>query len=396
LVNIKTQVISNDTWIGSGTALDTAIAGMTTLSTAPLQLRGNMTDNATAIGYKDVTGYYFEYRIYQSDNLSDPSSVQWLRKDIGTEPLQTLSWTIDLTGTNAAEGVYWLDIRVKDEANNTNDTVIKNIAYTIDTLAPVVTISTPPLVDKPVTASFALSGTITESNLRYIKIMLDGSLLKTINPGDSSLVGGTTWNLTKGEWSGTFGDNSTGGISQGTHTITVVATDYSGKTNATVPSYVFVKDTVKPEVTASTLEGTNPTIQETNAKINLSLYDATSGLGQTKGDNNTTAPGVYYFEYRIYKADQSPTPSAEENPNWRLVGIGANPGQSQTPSIPLTLKKSDGTTNLDYYSGFWNNLDEIPDGLWKLDVRVYDRAHISPGRRPEYADRCGGQQLYFH
>jgi len=120
----------------------------------------------------------------------------------------------------------------------------------------------------------------------------------------------------------------------------------------------------------STLEVASgiPSIEVADAKINLSIYDANSRIGKEKDTNENAGTNPtyqqYYFEYRIY-----PTETRDGfnlNPNFAKSGFGAgvDPTQSVTPSIPLTGS-----------SPFWpNGLDSLPDGNWKLDVRVYDRA----------------------
>jgi len=427
--NVNKIDISSAVWIDGNApnAGDTAkellqskLDGMTVIQGNNPVINGTFEDDVSQIGavkysFSGGSMYYFEYRIYGAKELTSNATMPgWTKQSLATETQTNQPWTIPLSGAGSLfssgipDGMYWLDIKVSDREcreesdRATHEITVSNIAFTVDRKAPELSIRSPdPEADKNTVFGTALTlkGKIKDGNLRGIRIKVDESAeevyaipqptpapagitvsapgaddIANTNPQfiDGSDVYTWTWTIPTTArvdsgpvWNSTLPD--------GPHTVTVTAYDFAGRT--TPRQYTFIKDTTAPEITVSSLEGADPSIEDTDAKIRLSIYDAYSTIGNaidnTGNSGTNPAYGQYYFEYRIYPSTKV---TGDNDPIWVTYGLTSTPGQSAAPSISLTRTKSgDNTPNADYRDTYWSGLNEIPDGLWKLDIRVKDK-----------------------
>jgi uncharacterized repeat protein (TIGR02543 family) len=325
--------------------------------TSPV-IRGVFLDESSPIGHSpDPSGkYYFEYRLYSrvAMDLTSPSYPAYKMVYLGADTLTTENWYIPLYGPDSSsfwndellipEGIWWLDIKVADRNGNTAESI--NLAFLIDRGSPNLTVAT--TNNLTYNAPFTLTGTVADANFWYLTINIDGSYNVpndkiNLNPiaGNSSYS--WAWPINQADFSS---------LAEGYHKVTITAYDYAGK--LIIREYTFIKDTRPPEIAFFYPERDGSSvITEANAQIRVAFIDDLSYIG------NAQVGGNYYFEYRIYP-DGSPALPAYVRGN-----LGSDPGKAVNYIIPLT--------GSDSHAEFWNNLPEIPDGKWWVDIRIADR-----------------------
>jgi len=262
--------------------------------------------------------------------------------------------------------VYWLDIKVADRINN--EEAVYNIAFTVDKKPPKLDILTvndleidhDPAPSNIFGTNFTLSGTASDGNFRGLKIKVDDT--ETSCDYEAGNSNGIIWGAkTAGvdedsrptanylwSWSPVNFGNS---AFEGTHTVTITAYDYAGKT--VYKTYVFVQDTTPPRVELNNISDDNKSIEEDNAFIRVSFNDDNSNIGYNQIGLQ------FYFEYRIYQ-DVDHKPGLQKF----TFPLLPAPGKSVNYNIPLK-----GASPHD----FWLTTEAIPDGVWFLDIEVSDR-----------------------
>jgi len=400
--NIATVKIDPTTWNkgAQSDALDVlldAVAKTATIETSPSVLRIAI-DDVGGIGYsKETTGansgeYYFEYRLYQRNNLEDSawqSANNWTRKYIGANPPTTVNIEIPLEGD---DGMYWVDVRVSDRINNTQ--TVMNSAFTLDRAKPVLTISNKPEAPTNVfkdQTGITLTGGVVEGNLWKMGIKVDNNP-ETAYPYVSS-TDTSFWKTKTGTDTYTWSWNMPTAMfntitTDGPHTITLTVYDYAGKT--AYDTCTIIRDTTGPVITlnninlAATASADNlSSIQETAAEIRVSFNDEYSNIGYT-APAGAPALGRYSFSYRIGNATYTnPTMQTYYFPATPEVGKSINAsiliGSTSTTNIwPPVSTTPAGTPSLKY----------LPDGLYWVEIQVTDRANntrLLTGPTPESA-----------
>jgi len=383
--NVTLTQINKATWQDQSEK-DAALKLVTTLEGSNPAIRGVIEDPTSGIAS-------IQYRIYRAADLINDSyqngttaAEGWQTYTLTETAPKTVNFTLSLSGYN--DGLYWLDIIAADVSGNANKTQVKQIAFNIDRLPPGIRATTPTdltvkntvyeaysklnligeawdgnfkglvvkvdeykeeIYDYGVTNTYnPYTGTFktTASNPPYPAADIDGYYWSwTISQSVPRVTGGATWAL----------------LDDGTHTVTITAQDNANK--ATSITYTFIKDTIPPVVTLTNIgvDGTG-VITEENAMIRLSINDDYSAIGQTQSSpDGGSMSGVttlqYYFEYRIYRDGTAEA----SRPPMKRFGIGS-PGKSVSPNIPLNVANA----------GFWVG-DDIPDGLYWLEIEVKDR-----------------------
>jgi len=373
--NLKEVYITKDTWESIKSMSPEGLAVLDTISVLSdpnPEIRGVFADMLTSIGYlTDPPGqYYFEYRLYSRKIMDQPPEYlyqylpPWKSILLGANTSPQTNWTIPLYGKPSnfwppdspeiPDGLYWLDIRVADRGGN--ETTITNLAFCVDRNAPMLTLKSPDNnIYNTYREPFALTGTALDANFRNLTINVDNNYGVVVS-SDQIIINQHPDGYTY-DWIWPI-DPIFSTLYEGQHTVTVTAYDYAGKWASR--QYNFVKDTTPPVIMLNNINMDGfTTITDINPAIQGSFIDAYSRIGDNKsGDPYPN----YYFEYRIYP-DGSTNP-----PNYAIVslGLGYDPGLFVNWTIPLAGPGS--------HSEFWNDLNEIPDGKWWLEIRVADRA----------------------
>ncbi|MDA8409220.1 MAG: Ig-like domain-containing protein [Treponema sp.] len=193
----------------------------------------------------------------------------WVSKQavtsLGTTANSTnFPWTVDLTGY--ADGHYRLTLTAQDRASPVPNVMAARVCeFYIDTAAPSATITIPVAGEIASTDIGAPTGAASDANLTAATIQLD-----TNTPVDVFASAGA-WTYPSWNWAG---------LSEGTHTLTLTATDIAGR--VTTAPRTFVKDTMAPGISYGNIATSGPgypTVVSTSATPSLSgtLSDA-SGI----------------------------------------------------------------------------------------------------------------------
>ncbi|AEF84647.1 hypothetical protein TREPR_2079 [Treponema primitia ZAS-2] len=270
--NINEVLIPNSY---TGNTLTTAQNGETILADANPILRGTFTDDYSTV----PTGAgYFSYRF---DGASDwvPGTSAGSGKNV--------SWAIPLTGLSLADGPHKIQIKVLDALGNEGSTpgpleVVTVgddpiwMGFKIDTTIPTITIIGPAsgtvYSTQTTTPMFTLTGTAFDANLKEVSFTRDGNSATTV-AGPFGTPDRTKTLSYVGVTKPVF-DAST--FAQGTHTITIKATDDAGRTASV--DWVFIKDTAPPVVEFSNVAATPLTTFADPNPIVLGLARDTYGV----------------------------------------------------------------------------------------------------------------------
>jgi phosphodiesterase/alkaline phosphatase D-like protein len=185
----------------------------------------------------------------------------------------TSGYTTGTNATYATEGQWRLCYFSDDNASPTNTEVPKYTEiFKIDTTAPTVTIASPTSGTVSGTTTITANAADTLSNIANVQFKIDG-----VNVGTADTTSPYTYS-----WNTTTATN-------GTHTITAVATDNAGNTTTSGTVTVTVNNTAPLAITsgptssgvtsssASIVWGTN------NASKSLIVYDTVSHAGLSTG-----------------------------------------------------------------------------------------------------------------
>ncbi|HUX40230.1 MAG TPA: Ig-like domain-containing protein [Rectinemataceae bacterium] len=173
-------------------------------------------------------------------------------------------WTVDLSGY--ADGHYRLTLNAQDRAAPSANAMAPQVCeFYLDTAAPTAGIANPATGRIASTDIGAPTGAAADANLTSAAIQLDS------NPAVDVFASAGAWTYPSWNWAG---------LADGTHTLTLTATDIAGKTTTTTRT--FVKDTSAPAVSYNNIATSGagyPTVISTSATPSLSgtLTDA-SGI----------------------------------------------------------------------------------------------------------------------
>jgi hypothetical protein len=161
------------------------------------------------------------------------------------------SWSSCTSPRNYAglsQGSHTFDVRATDTVGNLDSTPASR-TWTVDTVAPNTTINT------------GSSGTISNTSASFTF---------------SSSEGGSTFEcrIDGGSWSSCTSPQNYTGLSQGSHTVDIRATDSAGNLDSTPASRTWTVDTVAPETTINT--GPSGAINSTSANFTFSSSEAGS------------------------------------------------------------------------------------------------------------------------
>jgi len=191
--NIREIKIDKGTWNnGNGSTLDNLLndpqEGISLIEGSVI--RGTFTDvnevsnigPLPTVNVGGIPNYTFKYRVYTRTELEayDTWSLNdstWKTGYLGPNPLKSASFEINLADAGyTTDGLYWLDIKVADRVSNENATQVVNIAFTVDTAAPVVKITGPTNANTNNTfngSGITLTGTLKEWNLRSLTVRVN-------------------------------------------------------------------------------------------------------------------------------------------------------------------------------------------------------------------------------
>ncbi|MCA1178232.1 Ig-like domain-containing protein [Pantoea rwandensis] len=269
----STLVIAND----NGSTPVTVASGGSTNDTTPL-LSGVV---STAEAGSRVTIY---------DNISGSQVL------LGTAIVQANgSWSYSST---LAVGTHPLSVTVTDAAGNVSGTTSASV--TIDTTAPAVQLVTAANNNGSTPVTIANNGS-TNDNTPALSGTAEAGSVVTIRDGQTTL--GSVVTAANGTWSFTSGT-----LTDGSHTISVTATDAAGNVGTATNTITFNIDTGVPATvtnltvsdnvgaTQGTLangavtDDNTPTLQGT-AEVNaiITIYDGTTVLGSTTANATTGA-----------------------------------------------------------------------------------------------------------
>jgi lysophospholipase L1-like esterase len=190
--------------------------------------------------------------------------VKWITSDsisriVLTEISTNESTWNNVTGTSytfkdLSEGIHTVYIRATDSNGNVNTT---SVSFTVDTVAPNIKIISPSNNSVFNTSSVTISWTGNDN---------------TNGSGLASLA----WKLDSGSWSSqsatTFSKLFTG-LADGTHSVSIRATDNAGNSNES--SATFIVDTIAPTITAHSPTGSDvPIIDSIKTTINVNFSEA--------------------------------------------------------------------------------------------------------------------------
>jgi len=173
-------------------------------------------------------------------------------------------WTVDLSGY--ADGHYRLTLNALDRAAPSANAMAPQVCeFYLDTAAPTAGIANPAIGRIASTDIGAPTGAAADANLTSATIQLDSI------PAVDVYASAGAWTYPAWNWAG---------LVDGTHTLTLTATDIAGKTTTTTRT--FVKDTSAPAVSYNNIATSGagyPTVISTSATPSLSgtLTDA-SGI----------------------------------------------------------------------------------------------------------------------
>jgi hypothetical protein len=278
LVSIGTTTISADV-VGNIFSAPTVTLsyGLNTINIYATDIAGNTTSAKRTVTYDDVSPSLAitspnqdlstnQASITVSGTISDITAVTMLvtcpTASVGlvTNPTAT-SWQVDIT--NMTPGTNTITVAATDAANNSTS-VIRNIIY--DTTPPALTInpvSTPTNVNtQTITGTMELNSSMT--------VTCPTALISAVITTD------TTWSV------------SLTNMTQGTNTITAMATDAAGNT-ATATTSIFL-DTASP-VGTIVLDNGAPLTKHTTVSVHLEAMDNNGIIGYYLSEN-PAIPGV--------------------------------------------------------------------------------------------------------
>lgn len=190
----------------------------------------------------------------------------------------TAPYSADWSTTAADDGNHALYIRVSDMAGNVSSD-IGGPVITIDNTAPTTTIGT--VTDG--NSAVVSSGGFTKSDSISIPFTTDDGIV-------GSGVTGSECQLDSDPYSPSCTSPfTTGGLSDGSHTVNIRSTDAAGNVESTA-TFTWNVDTIAPTITVDTLTtnntspGLSGTIDDDDATISLTVDGNTYGDAYTNGD----------------------------------------------------------------------------------------------------------------
>jgi hypothetical protein len=185
------------------------------------------------------------------------------------------SWSVSLPSSDDSQGRYKLILRAWDTAmaadgttsapNQSADTAVE---FYIDRAVPVVALTAPASSSVFSTTFGQLSGTASDANVKEVTVSITGQA--NLGSETFSTTGASTIAWTSTKWNWATADD-------GSYTVTVSATDFTGKTSLPT-SLSFTKDTKAPAVSYGTIAAAGGSVvQDASPKITGTLSDA-SGI----------------------------------------------------------------------------------------------------------------------
>lgn len=331
----------------------------TTVSTAgSVILSASATDD---IGLKQVD-FYVDGTLVGSDTTADVSG----NYDI------SYTWEASKNGTHTVKAI------ATDTSGNKSAPAEKTVTVNIDTIKPVVTITSTPTSPITTTGVSAVGVQATDNTgIKQVDFYLDGTLVSTVTTPNSG-----------GQYVSAF---PWGPSQNGTHTIRVIATDLSGNTSVPVETTVTVNiDNVKPVVTISgipavittagtyTVSGTatdnvavksvhavltkvgasapvlDQTFEQTSLTLNVPIDATLNGtytltVIATDTAGNVSDPVSVTFTVNIPTSNPNPNPTPAPDTTPPSVTITVPPSPITTPgNYSVTVSASDnvGVTSL--------------------------------------------------
>ncbi|MEM5947081.1 Ig-like domain-containing protein [Spirochaetia bacterium 38H-sp] len=268
-----------------------------------------------------------------SDEYSTVSNTIRYRLDgANTDPWNTATvtvsgktgtWRVDVSGLS--DGAHTIDIRATDSLGNTSD--VLDVAFRIDRNSPSIVISSP--------ASGTVYGTVGSGNVFTISGTASDALLASVSAdleGNSLSNSGTTTS-----WSFSVSKTLFDSLAEGSHAITISATDDAGRTSNTI--WQFVKDGQSPTVSYSNIQTDGSTV----------LQNAASTITGSISDTY----GISSMESRLEKYNYATT-------TWSLIEDWTSLGATGNQTVII-----------------WNK-DLTPlsltDGWYRISIRATDLA----------------------
>ncbi|TVQ97967.1 MAG: hypothetical protein EA403_14590, partial [Spirochaetaceae bacterium] len=335
------RVVFKDT-AGPAIAFSSIVPGENTIITESTPtVRGSFADEFSNVATT------FEYRLNAAD-VSDP----WTSVDV-TGSGKSVTWSVPVSAL--PDGSHRIDLRVADTIGN--ETIIEDVAFRIDRIAPVIAIGAP--VSGSIYAGvesgalFTLSGTATDANLL--------SVSAAINAGGLNDITGT---IVDGEsaWNFALEQSDFALLPEGANTITITAADAAGR--VTVREWAFTKDTEAPAISLSNLESDGSTVLlEGSPRIQGTTTD---DYGVSRVETRIERLPIGSAIWESYNASTeawvADAPMEDDGDFWTDRTITVN-------QTVVTWTKRLGSDGLN-----------LPDGRYRVRVRAYDRATPDPNR----------------
>jgi hypothetical protein len=264
------------------------------------------------------------------------------------------------TYTGIAEGQHTFEVKARDSAGN--DSAAASHTWTVDTTAPVVTLTGPPSGSSTSDTTPSLTGVAGTSAGDAATVTM------TIYAG-SSATGTPVQTLTAGRGAGGAYSIDASPLAQGTYAAQSAQADAAGNTGRSPPS-TFTVDTAAPTVTltspanGSSTSDTTPTFSGAAgtapgdvASVTVSVYTGSSAAG-TPVQTLNVAPGAG----GAYSADVSPLGEGTYTAQSAQTDAAGNAGRSTANTLAITSVPAAGYRNLVMAEG--------PRGYWRLGERT--------------------------
>jgi hypothetical protein len=347
-------------------------------------LKGSFTDALSPVKLGSSTGETFNYRF-------DGGSV-WQTSIPLEGQGKSVNWTLPLW--NLEDGLHSVSFKVSDTTGNENTPDQENwYVFRLDHRGPVLTVNEPSGKTYGSGASFTISGSAEDPNLKTVKLVFEnvnGQEIRTVDlaePDQFASFVTTTWtyhtddslsspidtNGARFDWAyevdsilyEALGINTN---TDGTCTVHITAEDYSGEGQKTEVVWDFVRDGTAPVVSVSGLSPAVGTEVDENpwaVSSQITAFNTANPQISGEAEDERTALGLLqtYIEYWDYSK-----PEANkwiEQASWTDIT-----GSTNQPLVPGTTPAA--AVNFTKYLGPSGAI--LPDGIYRVRFRAGDQA----------------------
>ncbi|HEY3420632.1 MAG TPA: right-handed parallel beta-helix repeat-containing protein [Methanomassiliicoccales archaeon] len=384
--NLVSGASGQGSGISSWTATATLVLGINNITVNATDSQGLMvSDNVTIVLKTLGSNLTIIMPSNNSYNTTGSVKVQWNTSEAASLIDKTeissdgTTWT-PVTGNSTiltlADGAYTVTVKVTDKAGNVNQT---SVAFTVDTVKPVVVITSPSNNSKNTTGSVTVNWTSSDatSGIDKTEISTDGTTWTTVTGNSHVLT-----------------------LADGTYTTYVKVTDKAGNFNQT--SVTFTVDTVKPVVVVISPAnnsynntGTVTVLWNDSGVVDIAKTEiSTDGTTWTPVTGNSTvltlADGAYQVHIKVTDnaGNVNQTSVAFTVDTVKPVVVITSPSNNTvniTGSVTVSWEASDATSGIDKVElstdgTTWTNVTgnsrvlTLADGPYTITVKATDKA----------------------